>query len=83
MTFVSYVFHLKQQGGTPIFQDGEPISAFYSAWCRPRRVGGDCRGGTCAAYNGDRRAVGDSGGRWPMTWYTTSIEQQCREKSIC
>ena len=54
VTFASYVFHLRSGGGTPIFQDGEPISAFYGVppW-KLARIADDLR-----ALNGDRRGWG-------------------------
>lgn len=54
VTFASYIFYLKSGGGTPIFQEGEPISAFYGVplW-KLARIADDLR-----ALNGDRRGWG-------------------------
>lgn len=52
--FVSYIFHLRSPGGTPIFQEGEPISAFYAVQpARLAKIAEDLR-----ALGGDRRGWG-------------------------
>ncbi len=52
--FASYVFHLKSSGGTPIFQEGEPISAFYGV--PPSKLAS--MADQMRALNGDRRGWG-------------------------
>ena len=54
VTFASYVFHLHSDGGTPIFQEGEPISAFFAVPpVRLAQIARDLRD-----LNGDRRGWG-------------------------
>lgn len=51
---VSYIFHLLSHGGIPIFQEGEPISAFHAVPPRQlAKIAQDLR-----ELNGDRRGWG-------------------------
>lgn len=54
VSFASYIFYLRSAGGTPIFQDGEPISAFYGVPRWKLALLADAM----RALNGDRRGWG-------------------------